>query len=126
VPRMGLDNLILAIEQVIKTAPDIYLVVGGEGPLKDDLISMVKKLGVEKHIEFKGFISEDNLPEYYQMTDLFVLPTRELEGFGLVTLEALACGVPVLGTPVGGTKEIIGRFDPDFLFKDTAAASKFC
>jgi glycosyltransferase involved in cell wall biosynthesis len=59
------------------------------------------------------------LPEYYQAADIFVLPTVELEGFGLVTLEALASGTPVLGTPVGGTQEILSRFDDRFLFQDT-------
>jgi glycosyltransferase involved in cell wall biosynthesis len=53
------------------------------------------------------------------MADIFVLPTKELEGFGLVTLEAIASGVPVLGTPVGGTEEILGTFDSRFLFKGT-------
>jgi len=65
-----------------------------------------------------GFITEDDLPDYYRMADLFVLPTLELEGFGLITLEALASGVPVLGTPVGGTIEILSRLDPRYLFKD--------
>lgn len=120
VPRMGLENLILAIQTVADNAPDICLVIGGEGPLKDDLIALAKKTGVENYVRFMGFIAEDELPDYYRMADLFVLPTRELEGFGLVTLEAMASGVPVLGTPVGGTKEILGKFDPGFLFKDTS------
>jgi len=121
VPRMGLENLILAMQKAVKIAPDIYMVLGGEGPLKNDLIELAKDLGLENHIKFAGFIAEEGLADYYRMADLFVLPTRELEGFGLVTLEALACGVPVLGTPVGGTQEILGKLDPGFIFKDTSA-----
>jgi len=58
------------------------------------------------------------------MADLFVLPTLELEGFGLVTLEALASGVPVLGTPVGGTVEILKNLNPKLLFKDASSESR--
>jgi glycosyltransferase involved in cell wall biosynthesis len=57
------------------------------------------------------------------MADLFILPTRELEGFGLVTVEALASGLPVLGTPVGGTKEILAHMGPEFLFSDSTPDS---
>jgi glycosyltransferase involved in cell wall biosynthesis len=53
---------------------------------------------------------------YYQAADFFVLPTLDLEGFGLVTLEALACGTPVLGTPVGETVEILSGLNPYLLF----------
>lgn len=120
VHRMGLENLIMAIQKVIKNTPDIFLVVGGEGPLKNDLIELANQLGLENHIQFAGFIAEEELTNYYQMADLFILPTRELEGFGLVTLEALACGVPALGTPIGGTPEILGKFDPSFLFSNTS------
>jgi len=119
VQRMGLENLILAIREVVQTTPNIYLVLGGEGPLKDNLTRLISSLDLENFVRLAGFISEYELPEYYRMADFFVLPTKELEGFGLVTLEAMASGVPVLGTPVGGTKEILSKFDPKFLFKDT-------
>lgn len=121
VSRMGLENLIYAVKDVVKTVPDIYLVLGGEGPLKNYLISLTQKLGIENHVKFAGFILEEELPDYYRMADIFVLPTLELEGFGLITLEALASGIPVLGTPVGGTVEILSQFDSKYLFKDTSS-----
>ena len=123
VARMGLENLMFAVRDVVKKVPDVYLAVGGDGPLKNDLISLTKELGIENHVQFVGFIPELELPDYYSMADIFVLPTMELEGFGLVTLEALAAGVPVLGTPVGGTVEILSRLDSKYLFKDTKPES---
>ena len=123
VPRMGLENLITAIREVVKVTPDIYLVLGGDGPLKEDLVDLTRQLGVEDFIRFVGFIPEGELPAYYRMADVFVLPTLELEGFGLVTLEALASGVPALGTPVGGTVEILKVLNPRLLFKDKSPES---
>jgi len=122
-PRMGLENLIFAFKEVIKVVPDGYLVLGGQGPLKNSLVSLSQELGVEDYIRFVGFIPEEELPDYYRMADVFVLPTMELEGFGLITLEALASGLPVLGTPVGGTVEILGKLDSRYLFKDTTPGS---
>lgn len=119
VQRMGLENLISAVREVVHVVPDIYLVMGGEGPLKDHLMDQTERLGLHGSIKFAGFISEEDLPDYYRMSDFFILPTKELEGFGLITLEALASGIPVLGTPVGGTKEILSGFDSGLLFRDT-------
>ena len=119
VSRMGIENLIRAMQEIVKSMPDIVLIIGGTGPLKNDLSVMSRRLNLDHHIQFVGFIPEAALPEYYQSADIFVLPTVELEGFGLVTLEALASGTPVLGTPVGGTQEILSRFDSRFLFQDT-------
>jgi glycosyltransferase involved in cell wall biosynthesis len=123
VRRMGLENLIVAMRDVVAAFPDIILVIGGEGPLKRKLIHLTHSLGLEKYITLTGFIPEAVLPDYYRSADVFILPTVELEGFGLVTLEALASGTPVLGTPVGGTKEILGLFNPAYLFKDTSSES---
>ncbi len=119
VQRMGIENLIIAFHELGKEAADIHLVIGGKGPLEDGLIALARSYGIEQKVHFTGFISEDRLPLFYQMADLFVLPTKELEGFGLVTLEAMASGLPVIGTPIGGTKEILGKFNAEFLFDDT-------
>ena len=122
-PRMGIENLIRAIQNVANAIPDIYLIIGGSGPLKEHLTDTGHRLKLDHLIKFTGFIPEETLPEYYRAADVFVLPTVELEGFGLVTLEALASGTPVLGTPVGGTQEILSRFDKKFLFDDSSSES---
>ena len=107
VPRMGLDRLLLAMQTVVEKIPHALLIIGGGGQPKDQLSALVERLALTKHVRMAGFIPEGALARYYQMADLFVLPSRDLEGFGMVTLEALACGLPVLGTPVGGTREIL-------------------
>jgi glycosyltransferase involved in cell wall biosynthesis len=122
-PRMGLENLILAFKKILEVKTHVFLIVGGEGPLTQDLKSLATEIGVEDSVKFTGYISDEELPHYYQMADLFILPTRELEGFGLVTVEALASGLPVLGTPVGGTKEILEHMGPEFLFSDSTPDS---
>jgi len=123
VPRMGIQNLIRAISSIEKERKDIYLIIGGKGSLEDSLKELTNNLGLERYVHFVGFIEPEQLPLYYQAADLFILPTLELEGFGLVTLEALSSGLPVLGTPIGGTKEILGRLDTDLMFKDTNSDS---
>jgi glycosyltransferase involved in cell wall biosynthesis len=123
VSRMGLENLILALKLATEKRKDILLTVGGEGPLAKKLQDMARDAGVDGLVKFVGFIPEEELPSYYQMADLFVLPTKELEGFGMVTVEALASGLPVLGTPVGGTKEILAHLGSEFLFSDSNPAS---
>ena len=59
-------------------------------------------------------------------SDFFILPTRDLEGFGLVTPESMSCGTPVLGTPVGATREILSKFNREFLFDDTTPSAMAC
>jgi len=123
VPRMGLENLIYAMKEIIQSAKDIYLIIGGKGELREKLANLISELNLADFVKLQGFIPSEDLPFYYQAADFFVLPTKYLEGFGLVTVEAMACGTPVLGTPIGGTKEILGKFNSTFLFKDTSPES---
>ncbi len=123
VPRMGLENLISAFGIVQNGHRDLLLVIGGEGPLETPLREQATRCGVEDFVRFIGYIPDEDLPSYYQMADLFILPTTELEGFGLVTVEALASGLPVLGTPVGGTREILTTLGSDYLFDDSSPQS---
>ncbi len=123
VPRMGIENLLIAMKTVIGKHPDIHLVIGGDGPLGQKLKTFCHQSDLNSHVHFTGFIPEEDLADYYRAADLFILPTADLEGFGLVIPEALASGVPVLGTPVGGSKEILSLFDKNCLFSDTRPES---
>lgn len=117
VARMGLENLILAM-RIVLSKHQAILVIGGSGQLKDHLLDLINKNGLEKYIRIVGHIPEGKLPLYYQAADLFVVPSLIHEGFGLVTLEALSSGVPVVGTAVGGTTEILGKLDPHLLVSE--------
>jgi glycosyltransferase involved in cell wall biosynthesis/SAM-dependent methyltransferase len=119
--RMGLDTLVAALGLVARREPEALLLVGGAGSLREVLQAQVRLAGLDKHVAFLGFVPEDDLVRYYQVADAFVLPTRELEGFGLVTAEALACGTPVLGTRVGATPELLESLDPALVLSDGTA-----
>lgn len=121
VPRMGLDPFVRAMAMVRDVRPGVLALIGGEGPLRGELERLIQQQGVKDHVRLVGFIPEDDLPKYYQSADLVVMPTAELEGFGLVTVEALACGTPVVGTPVGATPEILRGIDPALLAAGTRA-----
>lgn len=116
VPRMGIDNLIEAFHRSKTLKAKGLLLIGGEGFLENRLKSMVENYNLNGSILFLGHIPEEDLPKMYQAADFFVLPTKKLEGFGLVAIEAMACGTPALGTPVGAIPEVIGAFDRRLLF----------
>lgn len=118
-PRMGLDELIHAVDRLRRRVPDALLLIGGAGSLRSELEALVARLGLAGHVRFLGFVEEARLARCYRAADVFVLPTQALEGFGLVTVESLACGTPVLGTPVGATPEILAPLGKLLVFSGT-------
>lgn len=117
-PSMGVQNLIPAMEKIVKEHPDVLLHIAGDGPLRQPLSRMIDKLDLQEHVQLLGRISDEDLKRYYQAADLFVLPTRDLEGFGLVPLEAMASGAALLATPQSGTTEITRGHENLFLFNN--------
>ena len=113
VHRKGQDVLIEAMPQVLKKVPDAHLVLIGEGPYRGYLESRVKKLGIDEHVTFIGRISYADLPGYICIGQLFVMPCRsrlaglEVEGLGIVYLEASACGLPVVAGNSGGAPDAV-------------------
>jgi glycosyltransferase involved in cell wall biosynthesis len=119
VPRMGIEALIKAFHQSRLLRKKSLLLIGGKGPLEGPLKSLAENFNLNGSVRFLGHIPDKDLPKTYQGADFFVLPTRKLEGFGLVILEAMASGTPVLGTPVGAIPETIGSFDKRLIFDGT-------
>jgi len=121
-PRMGLENLVEAMPLLRNHRPNAKLVIVGRGSLQHRLTDLVGRLNLADAVTMAGFVPDAMLPVYYQAADCFVVPTIALEGFGMVTAEALACGTPVLGTPVGATPELLRPLDEHLVMRSTEPA----
>jgi glycosyltransferase involved in cell wall biosynthesis len=113
VPRMGLDVLLDAWEQAVASLPAAStLLVVGDGPLRAELARRVATSHLGDSVRLLGRISDDELAELYRAADVGVVPTLEHEGFGLVVVEAAACGTPSIVTATGGLPEAVAGLDP--------------
>jgi len=104
----GPDVLIKAFRMVKDEINESHLIVVGGGELLGGNVALARDLGLQGQVTFAGSVSEELLPKYYASCDLLVLPSRdESEGYGLVILEAMAAGKPVVGSRVGGIPDVI-------------------
>lgn len=111
-PSKGLDLLLKATQILLNKGLLVRLLITGKGSFEDYLRKMVRDLKMEAKVVFTGFIKDQDLPQYYSLADVFVLPSvylnclggynPEPEAFGLVLAEAMSCGTPVLASNVGG------------------------
>ena len=113
VHRKGQDVLIAAMPEILREIPDAHLLLIGEGPYRQYLETRVKKLQLDSHVSFIGRISYRDLPRYICLGEVFAMPARsrfaglEVEGLGIVYLEASACGLPVLAGNSGGAPDAV-------------------
>ncbi|MDO8744648.1 MAG: glycosyltransferase family 4 protein [Candidatus Brocadiaceae bacterium] len=115
--RKGHDMVIRAMTQLTKRFPDVVYMIVGKGREEQRLKSLADNLKLQDHVIFTGFVADESLPDYYNLCDIFVLPNRETEsndqlkgdyeGFGVVFLEASACGKPVIAGNSGGSCEAV-------------------
>jgi len=105
--KNGIDTLIESAKKAIKKNPRLVFLVVGKGPDFEKVKEKTEQLGIQKNFKLTGFISDEDLPFYYNAADFFVLPSKSGEGLPLVALEAMACGVSVIATNVGGISEIM-------------------
>jgi glycosyltransferase involved in cell wall biosynthesis len=120
VPRTGVDALIRAAAWIKNTdRASFRVMIAGQGPLSDEYKALSRQLCVADEVRFLGSISEEELRLSHRAADCFVLPTRELECFGLVILEAFASGTPVIATPIGAIPELMAPA-PEGLARDNS------
>jgi len=115
--RMGLDNLILAMRIIASTYQDALLLIFGEGPLRDELARLIEMNSLSGYVILKGFVPDKKLAAVYRASEITVLPTVDLEGFGMSILESLASGTPVMGTPIGAIPEVLAPLNADLVFE---------
>ena len=113
VHRKGQDFLIESMPQILKQVPDAHLLLVGQGPYREHLEKLVRKHSIEKNVSFIGRIQYKDLPGYICVGDIFAMPSRsrfaglEVEGLGIVYLEASACGLPVIAGESGGAPDAV-------------------
>lgn len=115
--RMGIGNLIEAVSHIKKSHPEALVIIGGSGALREELQQQIISLGNGEHVRLIGFVTEVNLPFAYRAADMTIVPTQSLEGFGLVAVESLAAGTPVMVTPVGGLPEVVNELQTDLVLE---------
>lgn len=111
VPRMGLDVLLDAWAKV----DGGLLLIAGDGPQREELELRSARLGLGQRVRFLGRVSDGELVDLYRASDVTVVPSMALEGFGLVILESLACGTPVVGSTMGGIPGALAGLDRSLL-----------
>jgi glycosyltransferase involved in cell wall biosynthesis len=108
-PAKGCVDLLDAFIHVAATQPELQLIVIGAGAARDTITQRAAQNGLSQRVHLAGKVAHDQLPDWFAACDLFCLPSHN-EGVPNVVLEAMACGVPVLATRVGGIPEVVPEF----------------
>ena len=126
--RKGQDELIRALPEIQRTAPNASLIIVGDGPYRKDLERLVKKLELEKFVHLTGKVSQTELSKWYAAGDIFAMPCRtrmggwDVEGLGIVFLEGSATGLPVIVGDSGGAVDAVVNGETGFLVDGTNTA----
>lgn len=102
----GFDEVIDILPELAQTMPSVAYLICGGGPDRERLEAKAYSLGVGDRVVFAGYVAEDEKVAHYRLADVFVMPSRG-EGFGIVLLEAMACGIPAIGSVADGSREAL-------------------
>jgi phosphatidylinositol alpha-1,6-mannosyltransferase len=113
IPRKGHDLVLKAVARLAGEFPHLQYLIVGRGPDEARLRELAATLGIAQRVVFAGFVPDEQLPDYYRLSHVLVMPNREhdkdLEGFGITFLEASATGKPVIGGRSGGTSDAVNH-----------------
>ena len=114
--RMGLDTLIAAADRLRQQGRRFRVLIGGGGPLAATLAATIRDRNLDEYVFLLGRVTQDQIGSCYAAADCFVLPTRALECFGLIVLEAYAAGTPVIASDVAAIPELVRQTSDAWLF----------
>lgn len=114
----GIINFLKAVKYISDDYKDLNFFIGGDGPLKSEVVNFVADNNLDK-VKFSGWISHEDLPEYLNELKLLVIPSY-IEGLPNIMLEAMACGTPVIITPVGGVLDVVTDEKTGFIMQDNS------
>ena len=103
----GYDQIIKAMPEILRVVPNTRYLLVGKGPDRPRIEKLIAEAGVQDAVILAGFVPDEELAEHYNLCDIFAMPSRA-EGFGIVYLEALACGKPVLAGNKDGSRDALG------------------
>lgn len=103
----GYDQIIKAMPEIVRAVPNARYLLVGKGPDRSRIERLIAEAGVQDAVILAGFVPDEELAEHYNLCDIFAMPSRA-EGFGIVYLEALACGKPVLAGNKDGSRDALG------------------
>ena len=105
--KNGIDTLIESAEIAVKQNPKLVFLAIGTGPDRESVQTRIRQLGLADKFRLAGFVSDADLPAFYNAADIFALPSKSGEGLPLVALEAMSTGLPVVATNIGGIREVL-------------------
>jgi glycosyltransferase involved in cell wall biosynthesis len=121
--RTGVRELVRGMPEILRALPRARLAVAGEGRMAAVIEREARELRLDDVVRLLGRIPDEELVNWYRAADVTVVPTQALEGFGLATAESLACGTPVVGTPVGATPELLAPLDPGLIARSASPSA---
>jgi glycosyltransferase involved in cell wall biosynthesis len=125
----GYDQVIRSLPEIIQSIPNVHYLIGGKGGDRPRIEKLIKDLNLQDHVTLAGFIPDEELCDYYNLCDVFAMPSKG-EGFGIVYLEALACGKPTVGGNQDGAIDALCNgelgvlVDPDDLTEISTVITK--